>query len=85
MEVDVPGFLKNWKLVLINGLGQISVTLGIFCLLGVLTVIYGPCVITPLVRVTVHFVGANKHHHHHHHHHHHRQERCALVNVVHAR
>ena len=50
MEVDVPGFLKNWKLVLINGLGQIFLTLGIFCLLGVLTVIHGPCVIMLLVR-----------------------------------
>jgi hypothetical protein len=50
MEIDVPGFLKNWKLVLINGLGQIFLTLGIFCLLGVLTVIHGPCVIMLLVR-----------------------------------
>jgi hypothetical protein len=34
MEVDVPGFLKNYKLVVINGLGQISLNFGFFCGLG---------------------------------------------------
>jgi len=37
MEVDVPGFLKNYKLVVINGLGQISINLAFFCGLGILT------------------------------------------------
>ena len=37
MEVDVPGFLKNWKLVLINGLGQICLNFAVFCGLGIAT------------------------------------------------
>ena len=34
MEVDVPGFLKMWKPALINGFGQIGITLAIFAGLG---------------------------------------------------
>eukprot|EP00961_Rhodomonas_salina_P220665 2983372-Rhodomonas_salina.1 len=37
LEVDVPAFFLRWKLVLVNGLGQIIINLAIFCVLGIVT------------------------------------------------
>ena len=37
LEVDVAGFMSRWKLVLLNGLGQISVNLCLFCVIGIAT------------------------------------------------
>eukprot|EP00961_Rhodomonas_salina_P190009 2563704-Rhodomonas_salina.5 len=34
LEVDVPAFLSRWQLVVINGLGQILLNLGIFSAIG---------------------------------------------------
>ena len=36
-EVDVPGLFLHWRMVLINGMGQILLKMVVFCLIGSLT------------------------------------------------
>eukprot|EP00961_Rhodomonas_salina_P080786 1086654-Rhodomonas_salina.1 len=37
LEVDVPAFRSRWRLVLLNGMGQILINLAIWCAIGIAT------------------------------------------------